>query len=733
MRFLGKILVWLFWLFLVAVLLTGLTVLAWWMGWPLATGVVILLGGLGLGLAFLGLRALLRWRDKNRFVRKVLDEQAQSEQPASLSGGRVADVWRQGMEALAHSPQRFAGNLHGGRPCFMALDSTKAASSLLTSFGSTVPEQPDAPLYWHFLASSLVLRCPDRARAEGDWEELLSLLTRDTRKLSLRGIVLLLSLPELGALSDEELCGLGQRLRSRVQQTMLALGRHYPVFVLVEGLESLPGMEDVLQTVDPSDQDMPLGLMLGEEVEGAGRLAADAAARFLEQAVRAAAASGNDPHGDMLKALREIRLFGDRLELVLENLYRDTSHQVTPLLRGVFFCQSQPSNQARRPAFIGGLLSRVLQQAGPAAGISGGLPFQAATKIMIMAAWLLSCLFVCGLIGVNTVYQYRILNIDTASDAPDISHNALYNSLYEEMTYIQRIEEARKAWFLPMLGQDRLSLLEQKAKEHFVLKVHARILNPMMASFQSFYTNTSVKKNTETDLDVVQELTWLCGVLSDRVEQGKLSQQTAAFPLTRHNEAYWDPILGQLIGRTLDWMPDGDQLNALSQGMRFLLSMSFTRQKGYLLTTLVENVNRDLPTAEICLSRFWPHIDESSGGDRCIPAAYTATGYGAIRGMLEDIESIGDSNETLRQQLVVFQDAYFKRYTQLWHDFATAFEEVGKTLLQGDISPPMRILPLLSISRICASSSVWLRSWPPCAMQDQRCRPGYRVFRSSAR
>ena len=45
-------------LVLLLVLLAILTVLAWWMQWPLITGLIILLSLLGLCLTFFGLRAL---------------------------------------------------------------------------------------------------------------------------------------------------------------------------------------------------------------------------------------------------------------------------------------------------------------------------------------------------------------------------------------------------------------------------------------------------------------------------------------------------------------------------------------------------------------------------------------------------------------------------------------------------------------------------------------------------
>ena len=685
MHVFGKLLSWLLWLLLLAVVLVLLTALAWWMEWPLVTGVVLLVGALGVVLAFFGLRALYRWRDKRRFVRKVLDEQTRMEGEAPTSGGRLADVWRQGMELLRRSPLRFHERVQYSQPWFVTLDETGGSSTLFESFGNTLPEQSESPLYWHFLSSLVILRCPDTGKMEGEWEELLASLARNKRKIPLRGIVLLLSVDDLIGNSDEAFSVLGQRLRSRVQQVMLTLNRRYPVYVLVQGLESMPGMDDILDVVEPSALDMPLGLLLANDMEEAGRRAAASAAQSLEEAVRSAAAEGRLPHGDMLKGIRELRFFGDKLELAIENLTREVAHQMTPLLRGVFFCQFRSGGE-KRPGFLAEVLARILPAAGQPKALSGGLPFYASTKIVLMTAWLALTLFICGLLAVNTIYQHHILTVEATANIVDVSHDELFNTLYAKMLYAKRLEQARKAWCLPSFGQNMLLRVEQKVKEDFIIQVNAHILSPMLSNFQTFLARPATAKDGDMEMDVARELTWLCSAVSDRIELGKLPQGTrAAFPLTRMDENHWSPVTGQLLINALNWTPDGEQLNALAQNMRSLLTMSFTRKGANLFNTFVENINRNLPAAEICLSQFWPHMEVASGGEQCIPSAYTASGYAAIRDTLEDIESIAENNEALQQQLSVFRSAYFKRYAQLWYEFVTSFSGVGSALQQGDV------------------------------------------------
>ena len=686
MRFLGKVLIWLLWLLLLAAAFVLLTALSWWMKWPLATGGVLLLGVLGLVLVFFGVRALYRWRDKRRFVRKVMDEQAEMEEGEAASVGRMAEAWQTGMDILMKSPLRFHQRVQYSQPWFLTLDETGGMSSLFRSLGNAVPRQEGSPLYWHFLSQAVLLHCQASEGKEQDWEELLASLARNRRRMPLRGMVILLSLSDLEKRSDEELAVLGQRLRSRSQQVMLSLNRRYPVYVFVQGLESLPGMNEVMSVMPSAMLDQPLGLLLAEEKGGAGRLCADSAARTLENAVRTAAAGGELPHGDMLKALRDLRLFGERLEIVLEGLTREVAHQVTPILRGVFFCPS-PSAEDGRPKFMSGLLSRVLPSSAKPTALSGGLPFYASTKVVLMTAWLTLMLFVCGLFAVNAIYQHHVLTVEAVSDIADVSHDDTYNRLYKEMLYARRLEQARKAWFLPTLGGDMLLRVEQKVKAHFVVQVNAGIMSPMLSSFQSFLTRPSSARDDDAEMDVFRELIWLCSAISDRVSHGSLPLETqAAFPVTRSSKEHWSPVMGQLIINALNWTPDGEQLDVLSQNLRSLLTLSFTRGEGNLLNTfVVENVNRNMPGSAVCTSQFWPHLGSASADNLCIPPAYTAAGYAVIRDTVQDLEYIAGNNQTLHQELSVLLDAYFKRYAGLWQNFAETFSEEGLNVQQGDV------------------------------------------------
>ena len=704
MRILGKILAGFLWVLLLLAALFLLTALAWWLEWPLITGPILLAGIVGLFLAFFGLRAFWRWRDKRRFVSKVMDEQARQEEAtrADVGQGRVLGAWNQGMHFLKRSPLRFQELVRYGRPWFVTLDAaggTGSADVLFSPFGTSLPEQPDdnGPLTWHFAGQAVLLRCKaatDDATRE-DWEELLTLLAKRGRGMPLRGMIAVLDARTLLALDNEGLRDLGLTLRGQAQQLMLSLNRRHPLIILVQGLEDLPGMDEVLPLVGPEALDAPLGLVLrAEEAEEAGLRAAEAAASRLEEAIRVAAAAGDAPKGDMLRALDALRALGLRLQTALDHLFRDIAHQARPEARGVFFCESRRHNRADpdqgqpgdagRPRFLSGLLGSVLPGLPHPPGLRGGLPFVASTRALLMAAWLTLLFFVCGLFAVNALYQRHVLGLAPEASA-DVSHDATINELYGRMNHARRLEKARRVWRLPTFGQNMLGRVEAEVKRRYVLDVNTHILAPMMAGFRTELGRSYVL-DRDLAMDIARELVWLCDTVSDRITKGTLPPGgTHPFPLTRAHQDLWTPVIGELLTSALEWIEDGDQLKALAQDMQGLLSLSLGRKDGRLLDDFLTNVNRLLPAAEICLSQFWPHIDISDDTDVCMPPAYTAAGYEALRDTLEDIESIARENQAIRQRLKMFQDEYFRDYASRWRQFIDAFGKVRASLLRGDL------------------------------------------------
>ncbi|MBE6442273.1 MAG: hypothetical protein E7022_08115 [Desulfovibrio desulfuricans] len=667
------------WLLLLLALLALLTVLAWWMQWPLITGVVILLTFFGLVAAFLGARALYRWHDKNRFVRKVLDEQSAMEAAAPVSLGRMADAWRQGMDVLRASPHRFQERLEFSQPWFVVLDATGASSGLFAAMGDTLPGKADSPLFWHFLSASVLLRCPEAQLSPDDWQELLTKLAQQRRRIPLRGIVLLLSVADISRRSDEELAVLGRQLRTRAQQLMLTLNRRYPVHVLVEELEALPGMDTILDVVPADNFDAVLG-RAGQAPTDA-RAAAEAAAARLEEILRAESVAGRQPEGDMLEALRSLRALGDRLHLALEQISREVAHQAQPQLAGVSFCQGAGA-EGQRPAFLTSLFSYVLPASAHAVPLMRGLPFVANTRACVMGAWLLLLLGACGLMGVNVLYQHQVLT-ETPPTTAALVHDQEIDGLYQQMLYIKQLEKAHGAWYLPQFGLDALSRALHASQTQFTEKVYAKILGPLLAEYHSRIS--AGNQPHEQERDMVRELMWLTGVASHRLNNEALLVESSHFPMTTLNTARWNPVTGHLIINAVHWMTEGGQLETLTREMHALLAESLRRQDSRALEDILGEINDRYPAAKICLAQFWPHMNSSDPNNLCIRPAYTSTGYKVFSDILNDLETLDDANKAIRQSTNAFRTDYFRRYAELWLNFIKAFSKIRGSMQEGDV------------------------------------------------
>lgn len=693
MKFLSKALKFILLLILLLVLLAVLTALSWYEGWPLFTGAAALLGIAALCLAARGAQLLWRWRNKRAFVSKMMSEQ-QAAAPEEGGDSAVSVAWRQGMSCVLRSPSRFSRTLGASQPWFVVVEDEARESSPFDSFGRRVPEG-GAPLYWHFMESCVVLRLSCLGDGGRVWEaELEELLGARRRRAPLRGVVLSLRLSELLDKNDAELDMLGQKLRTRVQQIMLTANALYPVYLLVEEIESLPGMGALLAQYLPEGSEGALGGWDGGPAIGAW--AAANAAEKLEELVLDGAAEGTPPHGDVLSALNRLKALAPKLDIITENLSRELAHQVNPEIAGVYFCASRPIGRSGRrvPAFAGALVSRVLPSA-PLPQPFSGIPVSAGGRIALMAGWLLLTLSVCGLLAANTIYQYRILAEDPHVAAQKSGGEGLmvldpaqgplaqsYSRLYSEMNYILNLEKSNGAWYLPKMGEDMLGRALTGVKRDYVRDVNRIILRPMIDQFRDILSAPASAKTRARDMDLATELTWLTAALSDRLGETGAAQSDAAgsFPLTGLNEAEWTPVTGQLIINALRWIDDEEQLEALSMEIRSLLVQSFTRRGSNLLNDLTEQLNSSRASESVRLSQFWTHIPIQSEADVSVEFCYTAAGRKAVRDTIEDIEEIAGGSEILGVYLENFRNDYLLEYARAWENFAESFAAAGPSL-----------------------------------------------------
>ncbi|MBO4336433.1 MAG: hypothetical protein J5846_11495, partial [Desulfovibrio sp.] len=619
------------------------------------------------------------WHDKRRFVHKVLGEQSALEAKTGTTPGRLGEAWRQGMEIMYASPQRRHERMVCSQPWFMVLDATGASSELFSPFGENLPEDPHTPLCWHFLSSLVFLRCPLTEISPDEWQELLTKLAENRKDLPLRGILLLFSVAELQKQSKDGLAVLGRLLRSRAQQLMLTMNRHYPVYVLIEGLEALPGMDDIFEIVPVEDFDAVLGE--SEDCVSA-RSAARSAAGRLEEMLRKASVDERQPAGDMLAAIASLKALGDKLDTSLGQFAREVAHQISTSFGSVSFCQGKrPDGQS--PAFLKGLLTSHLPGCGSPSKLHFGLPFMANTKACILGAWLILTLALCGLMGVNVLYQHQALS-QVSTDTTSYLHDKELDELYNQMLSIQSLKKAQQAWYLPTFGQDALSKTIKTAETAFTQRVCLNILNPLLTEYRTALASQTLSRDQEQEIG--RELMWLTTVASNKLSSlNEKIESIPPFPVTTLNTTRWNPLIGRLLISAVHWMGNEGQLNSFTGEIHSLLAESLTHRGNALFEDMLTDINLRYPASQICLAQFWPHLSPSDPNNVCIQPAYTAKGYKTFNDTLTDLQRLDDKSQAITQSINVFKATYFRRYADFWVNFSKAFANIRASMQEGDV------------------------------------------------
>ncbi|MEG1610866.1 MAG: type VI secretion protein IcmF/TssM N-terminal domain-containing protein, partial [Bilophila sp.] len=473
--------------------------------------------------------------------------------------------------------------------------------------------------------------------------------------------------------------------------------------MLIQDMEHVPGMTELGQRLPPEITDSPLGCLVETHTVNAGCHAATLAIARLKSALQDAAVEGVPPSGDELLALEHLTGLGKQLGILLEQAFKDVPHQATPLLRGVYFAHTQPLTSAAfpfpdtkegqtptpspRPPFLTELLTHVIPStAGLAQPLRSWFSLYATTKVMGMAAWLLALLFVCGVLGVNTVYQHHVLTAEQ-KHVDLLTHSQVVNDLYKQMQYARYLEHARTSWYLPTLGQDMIGIVERKAKDAFLQASFSQLLLPVLTSIRTFLIDPATAKKKNEQLDVAKELSWICEVMADRLEKGH-TLDNEALPLTVFSQKTWTPLNGELVRTSLDWVEDEAQLQHFSHDLQQLLAYSLSRESGNMLRLMTDNINAFTSDSRVCLSQFWSHLPTSADADICVPTRYTVAGQTQLQDSLDDILIISGRNPVLVQEIERFLDAYYRDYAKAWQAFINKSNAVQLDVLRGDAFTP---------------------------------------------
>ncbi|MDR0578066.1 MAG: hypothetical protein LBI87_11185 [Candidatus Accumulibacter sp.] len=693
MKLLGLILKGLLFLLLVIVLAGLLTLLAWWLKWPLFTGVFILAGIAGLALLFWAGRFLWRARNKRFFVRQAMSGLKNSEVAADARLSAIADRWRSLL--LFDSRERVDPREFSGRSWYLALDATREGTVLSPVFDGKEESQA---LARHDFAASTLLQVSSASLDGEAGEELLTLLARDVPGRAFSGILLVVSARDVLAKDAVLLNEWGFQLRNALYTVMAAVNRNLPLYVLAQDMESLPGGETLLARA--RSKGMPPGCFFALDARAGGlswaeqgKAAAGSADAMLREAFYDDLVQGAPAGADELRFLETLKELGRQLDALFAALLQDVPRQDPVRLSGVFFC---PTWEARAlPASAGdknaphGALSRFFARRLPAHraatyALRGRFSAYSNAWIVVMGAWCLVSFCVCGLMAASVLYQNRAITSLPPSAARHLVSGQL-DRLYGEMRYIMQLEAARKSWLLPSFGLDMLARVEQEEKNRFTKRLYAEILAPLLVYMRA--TLNAPGEYTELKHAAVTQLAWLGHAVNEQLTTGKIDAQTIFFPLA--SETSWSTGNGELIKRGLEWTASPEQLTVLGEDVSSVLVPFLTRHFENFSDSIFSYYDSTNSTQQVCLSHYWPHLFGNDQEDSCIPASYTAASYAVNKKFLQAFLTMpGGEHTVLRQKTERMFAGYFARYEEQWQSFTQRFCEVARSLEGSHVYAP---------------------------------------------
>ncbi|MEO8777043.1 MAG: type VI secretion system protein [Rhodanobacter sp.] len=271
---------------------------------------------------------------------------------------------------------------------------------------------PDAVWQWWFFRSMIAIEtragivCDAAARTErGLWYQALMQLASERERLPLNGIVVCIGarsvLGDADALKETSM-----RLRRLVDESMEHLQVQLPVYVLVTGLESLPGYAAFRAALPTEALTQALGWRLPEnEIVSAGTsdkldgLFAPMIDRLHALRLTALAAQ-HDVHGrrGVFEFVQSITQMQGGLRQLVGLLLENNPFQRTPRWRGMYFVGA-PTPQAPGGAFVADLFTRFLPTDQPLAtpSLKGSAGRLGVAALGVAALLALSVYFTHGL------------------------------------------------------------------------------------------------------------------------------------------------------------------------------------------------------------------------------------------------------------------------------------------------------------------------------------------------
>lgn len=117
---------------------------------------------------------------------------------------------------------------------------------------------------WYFSPDAVLIDTAGRYlrddQSANEFTAFLQLLKKQRKKAAVNGLVLVVSLPELLAATNQERAEMAAQLVSRIEQYTRALDTHPPIYLMLSKTDQLPGFREAFDGLDLHERQQPLGM-----------------------------------------------------------------------------------------------------------------------------------------------------------------------------------------------------------------------------------------------------------------------------------------------------------------------------------------------------------------------------------------------------------------------------------------------------------------------------------------
>lgn len=697
-------------------------------GWPWWVGVFLLFVLAGVAAAGVAVRQIVVRRREERFVSQIVaqDEAALRtlEESERKRHGELADKFRQAVDSLRKSHLRKIGNPLYVLPWYMVIGesgSGKTTAIKSARLASPFAEMTQVPgvsgtknCDWWFFENAVIIDTAgryaipvDAGRDRDEWQRFLGLLARYRRREPLNGLVVTVSADSLVG-SEQAIEENGREIRRRIDELMRALGRRFPVYVLVTKCDLIQGMTDLCGRLDEKTLDQAFGVAKEDLDEDCGPFVARAMETLTERLRRIRLvllpkASGMDP--SLLLFPEEFSKLARGLEAFTQGAFQKNPYQETPMFRGIYFSSGRQEGTpyshflnalgligsaevlpgTSKGLFLHDFFARILPgDRHLSAPTRRALAWERLTARVVLTAWIAFMVGICGLLSFAFVKNITAIRSIPPQVAGTVRLSGDTESDLQQLMVlraaVENLHKKNSAWWIPRFGLNASVEVERRLMDRYCSLFTKRMLSPYDARLRAALG--SMDASDERIGDAIITILGRIRLIRSRLDTGEVGEAPRvplAVPwLIGPSEQDVQHFTSLYLDR-LRWEKE-DDLAKEAENLSTLLADAVKRSSS--LGWIVRWVDAGLAAKEVTLREFWGGSREAATDIRVAPA-YTREGRAMVKEILADLEAAIGGDAAFAANKSSFVAGYNQASFDAWRSFIAGFAR-GSERLAGE-------------------------------------------------